>query len=58
MNSKETNKVKRGRKPSYSSEDPKAPMTIVLHESYKDRLKMQALKKHTTATMLCWPIPW
>lgn len=51
MNNKST-QIKRGRKPIYTSDDPKAPMTIVLHESYKDRLKIHALKEHTTASAM------
>lgn len=43
---------KRGRKPSYSVEDPKCNMTLVLPVSLRDRVKMHALRNHTTVSEL------
>ena len=43
---------KRGRKPSYSAEDPKCNMTLVLPVSLRDRVKMHALRNHTTVSEL------
>lgn len=37
---------------SFDETDPKAPMTIVLHETTRQRIKMLALKKRTTVSAL------
>ena len=37
---------------SFDDSDPKAPMTIIMHESTRKRIKMLALEKRTTVSAL------
>ena len=43
---------KRGRKPAYSDDDPKCNVTLVLPTSLRDKVKLYAVKNHTTMSEL------